>query len=113
MTTRSIVHSLQTQRATDHVLRSGPAGQRGGGFTTHLPTQINSRRLHREKMTKHRAMVFLRPRRSIIHRVTRTPGREQGTMAGSFQYGSQHPLVFTPRVIATLESVLDPAGRFQ
>lgn len=79
---RDVIHSLQAQRP-DHELRSKPAGQRAE-FTTHLPTQINSRRLQREKMTKHRAMVFLRPRRSIIQRVTRTPAREQGS------HGRQH-----------------------
>lgn len=40
---------------------------------TYLPTQRNSSRLQNEKTKKDRAMVFLRPIRSIIHSVTNTP----------------------------------------
>lgn len=58
---------------------------------TYLPTQINSRRLQKEKTTKHRAMVFLRPRRSMIQRVTRTPAREQGAREAASDPAPQPP----------------------
>lgn len=77
----------------------------------HLPTQRKRRRLQKEKTKKERAMVFLRPTQSIIHKVNRTPGREEGDGSSVLLSSSQQRPVSEGEGVSAWGASVDPLRR--